>query len=213
MKLKSQKNSDKPDNSPQPPKLSETSSPLSAVTDQAPNSAATTQPAKEDIKKLMAERDEYLKLSQRIQADFLNYQKRIKREKEEWEKYKDENILQQLLTAFDSLDRVLRIKCESQEAQCLIEGIDLTKKELLRILEKNGVTRIKTTGEKFDPARHEAVIVVEDEKQPDNTVIEELSPGYFLFDRVLRPAKIKVNKIKNPESAKTPPVAEPPITA
>jgi molecular chaperone GrpE len=156
----------------------------------------TIQKEMEELRKLAAERDEFLKLLQRVQADFLNYQKRIKREKEEWERYKNEDILQQLLNAFDNLDNALKMKCESKEAQCLLEGIDLTKKELLRILEKNGVMLIKTIGEKFDPARHEAVLIVDDTNQPDNTIIEEISPGYLLYDRVLRPARVKVIKRK-----------------
>lgn len=156
----------------------------------------------EELRKQAAERDEYLKSFQRAQADFLNYQKRTRRDKEEWEKYKSEDILQQLLSAFDNIDRVLKIKCESQEARCLLDGINLTKKEIVRILEKNGVTQIKTVGEKFDPARHEAVMVVDDENQSDNTVVEEINPGYLLHDRVLRPAQVKVVKRKSPEPVK-----------
>jgi molecular chaperone GrpE len=164
----------------------------------------TIQQELEKLRKLAAERDQFLDLAQRTQADFLNYQKRVKREQEEEEKYRNESILQQLLTAFDNLDRVLKIPCSSPETQCLMNGIDLTKKELLRILEKNGVTVIKTTGEKFDPARHEAIMVTNDPKQADNTVSEECSPGYLLHNRVLRPAQVKVNKHKPVETAEKP---------
>lgn len=158
----------------------------------------------EELRKKASERDEFFNSLQRVQADFLNYQARIKREKEDWYKYKSEDILQQLLNAFDNLDRVLKIKCESKEAQCLLDGINLTKKEIVRVLEKNGVTPIKTTGETFDPARHEAVMAVDDKNQPDNTVIEEINPGYLLHDRVLRPAQVKVVKRKNMEPDNNP---------
>jgi len=158
----------------------------------------------EALRKKASERDEFFNSLQRVQADFLNYQTRIKREKEDWNKYKNEYILQQLLSAFDNLDRVLKIKCESKEAQCLLDGINLTKKEIVRVLEKNGVTPIKTTGETFDPARHEAVMAVDDKNRPDNAVIEEINPGYLLHDRVLRPAQVKVVKRKSTEPDNNP---------
>jgi molecular chaperone GrpE len=148
----------------------------------------------EALKKAVKEREEFLDLLQRTQADFSNYQKRIKREKECWEKYQDEPILKELLPALESLNKPLEIKCESADAKCIQEGIDLARRELLRILEKRGIILMKTIGEKFNPAQHEAVATIESDKHPEGIILEEVRPGFILHDRVIRPAQVKVSK-------------------
>jgi molecular chaperone GrpE len=149
----------------------------------------------EQLRKVAEERNEFLNLLQRVQADFLNYQKRIKREKESWEKYQDENILRELLPTIDSFEQTLKISepCKlSDDARCVIEGVGLIKREIFRILEKRGVKKIKTIGEKFDANFHEVVGVVEDSGHPENEIIEEVSVGYLLHDRLIRVAKVKI---------------------
>ena len=146
----------------------------------------------ENLKKIARERDEFRDSLQRLQADFDNYQKRVKRDKACWEQYKDEDLLKGLLPAFDNLDRTTQIKCESEDAVCLKEGVDLIKREIRRVLEQQGVSGIKTLGEQFDPARHEAVEGVATDDQPAGTILEEVRSGFMLHDRVLRPAQVKV---------------------
>ncbi|MEW6027025.1 MAG: nucleotide exchange factor GrpE, partial [Planctomycetota bacterium] len=113
----------------------------------------------EALRKAASERDEFLKLLQRVQADFLNYQKRIKSERECWDKYQDENLLRELLPAFDNFGRTLKLECTTDEAKCIMDGVTLIKREIFRILEKRGLKQMKTVGEKFDPNLHEAVAV------------------------------------------------------
>jgi len=146
----------------------------------------------EELRKSLKERGEYLDLLKLVKADFENYQKRIKREKECWEKYQNEGLLNELLPALENFDRSLTLKCETAEAKCLLEGVSLTQREILRILEKHGVTRIKSVGEKFNAALYEAVGMIESTEKPAGTILEEVRPGYMLFDRVLRAAQVKI---------------------
>ncbi|MEK7450064.1 MAG: nucleotide exchange factor GrpE [Planctomycetota bacterium] len=154
----------------------------------------------DELKKLALERDEFLAMLQRVQADFSNYQKRSRQEKICWEQYRDEEILKELLPAFDNLERTVKIKCESRDAVCLQEGIDLTEKEIFRILEKRKVIRIKTIGEKFNPARHEAVGIRETVESEPGIIVEEIRAGYLLQERILRPAQVIISA--NPQQQK-----------
>lgn len=147
----------------------------------------------ESLRKVVNERDEYLKLLQRVQADFTNYQKRIKNEKECWDKYQDESILRELIPALENLDRPLKIKCQTDEAKCILDGVELTRREIARILEKRGIKQIKSKGEKFDPSMHEAVGMIESADHPEGTILEELRTGYMLHDRVIRAAQVRIS--------------------
>jgi len=147
----------------------------------------------EDLRKVTSERDEFLKLLQRVQADFLNYQKRIKSEKECWDKYQDENLLRELLPVFDNFGRTLQLECTSDEAKCIMDGVTLIQREVFRILEKRGLKQIKTQGQKFDPNIHEAVAVTESANHKENEILEEISPGFTLNDRLIRAAKVRIS--------------------
>jgi len=146
----------------------------------------------EDLRKVTSERDEFLKLLQRVQADFLNYQKRIKSEKECWDKYQDENLLRELLPAFDNFGRTLKLECTTDEAKCIMDGVTLIKREVFRILEKRGLKQMKTLGEKFDPNLHEAVAMTESAEHKDHEILEEVAPGFTLNDRLIRAAKVRI---------------------
>lgn len=166
----------------------------------------------EGLRKAATERDEFLKLLQRVQADFLNYQKRIKNEKECWDKYQDENLLRELLPAFDNFGRTLKLECTTDEAKCIMDGVTLIKREVFRILEKRGLKQMKTLGEKFDPNLHEAVAVTEiaepegtaSSEHKENEILEEVAPGFMLNDRLIRAAKVRIAmKPKKKKESKT----------
>jgi molecular chaperone GrpE len=157
----------------------------------------------EELRKAATERDEFLKLLQRVQADFLNYQKRIKNEKECWDKYQDENLLRELLPAFDNFGRTLKLECTTDEAKCIMDGVTLIKREVFRILEKRGLKQMKTLGQKFDPNLHEAVAMTESAEHKDHEILEEVAPGFMLNDRLIRAAKVRIAmKPKNKEELK-----------
>ena len=158
----------------------------------------------EALRKAATERDEFLKLLQRVQADFLNYQKRIKSERECWDKYQDENLLRELLPAFDNFGRTIKLECTTDEAKCIMDGVTLIKREVFRILEKRGLKQMKTLGEKFDPNLHEAVAVTESAEHQDHEILEEVAPGFTLNDRLIRAAKVRIaSKPKPKEEVKT----------
>jgi molecular chaperone GrpE len=129
----------------------------------------------------------------RLYAEFDNYKKRVNKDKEELLKYGQESILYELLTVIDNLD--LALKHASDEVSTgLIQGVEITYKELMKTLEKFGLTRVEAEGKTFDPSVHHAMSQVENGELEENIVVEEYRKGYMLKDKVLRPALVAVSK-------------------
>ncbi|MGC2063026.1 MAG: nucleotide exchange factor GrpE [Thermodesulfovibrionales bacterium] len=142
--------------------------------------------------------DKYL----RLYADFENYRKRVNKDKEDLVRYSNESLIYELLPILDSLDLALRhASGESQSG--LVQGVEMTLKELLRTLEKFGLTRINAAGMVFDPARHHAMIQVERDDMDEKMVAEEMRPGYIYRDKVLRPSLVSVSV--RPQKSAAPP--------
>ncbi len=145
--------------------------------------------------------DRYL----RVAADFENYKKRTSREMDDLRKYAKEALLRDLLSAVDNLERAIESSADNQnQDQGIIQGVDMTLKELLKILEKNQVKPVEAVGEMFDPAYHQAFMTEESGEHPDNTVLKELQKGYTLHDRLLRPAMVVVAKTETEIEAEAP---------
>src|SRR6056297_1123599 len=138
----------------------------------------------------------------RLSAEFENYKKRADRQVEEFKKYATESLLKELLTVVDNLERAICStdvdKGVASEA-CVIEGVEMTLSEILKILKKFNVTPIEAKGKPFDPVYHEAMMQEETDEYPENTVINELQKGYLIHDRLLRPAMVVVSKPKSKE--------------
>jgi len=133
----------------------------------------------------------------RISAEFENYKKRSAREMEDFRKFANQALLKEMLSVVDNLELALGSAKEDQTTDNpLIEGLNLTHKEILRVLEKFSVKPIAATGEPFDPTYHEAVMQEETDEFPENTIINELQRGYLIHDRLLRPAMVVVAKPK-----------------
>lgn len=131
----------------------------------------------------------------RALAEFDNTKKRLQREKEEFCKYAAESVLRELLPIIDSLDHALVAVDKQADAQAIIKGVHLIYRQLLGLLQKEGVVRIPTVGEPFDPHKHEAVAQIDvDDEDLDGAVIEEVQVGYMMHGQVLRPAMVKVGK-------------------
>lgn len=131
----------------------------------------------------------------RLSAEFENYKKRSSRELADFRKFANEQIIKDLLGVIDNLERALASAADQEgNADSIAEGVELTLKEILKILEKNGVTAIAAEGEAFDPTYHQAVMQQETPDQPPNTVIQELQKGYLLNNRLLRPSMVAVSK-------------------
>jgi len=130
-------------------------------------------------------RDRYL----RTLADFDNYRKRADREKQDFFKYALAGTLRDLLPILDNFDRALD---HAEEGDEFHRGVSLIYKQLFDVLTKHGVKVIDESNVRFDPNIHEAVVREEDPSVPSHTVVEVLQKGYFLHDRLLRPAMVKV---------------------
>ena len=137
-----------------------------------------------------AERDEYLALAQRVQADFENYRKRAVREQERLVAHAHERLVRELLPILDDLERALEAAERHEEAQ-LVEGVKLVEQSLRGALAKEGLVEIETDGP-FDPHVHEALLTQPSDGAEPGSVLEVVQRGYRVGDRVVRPARVIV---------------------
>ena len=133
-------------------------------------------------------RDRYL----RAAAEFDNARKRAARERDEYSRYANESLLRELLPVLDNFERALQSARGEPAAAAVTAGVELIQRELLRVLEKFGVTSFTSVGQPFDPERHEAIARVPAQGRPEGTVVDETARGYLLNGRVLRPAMVTV---------------------
>ncbi|MBU1247756.1 MAG: nucleotide exchange factor GrpE [Proteobacteria bacterium] len=131
----------------------------------------------------------------RALAESENVKKRLMRETEELRKYAGETILASLLPVMDNLDLALNHASGLDACKDFIVGVDMTRKIFLETLERHGLTATGNAGEEFDPAIHEALGMATDENLANNTVAQLVQKGYMLKGRLLRPAKVMVNKL------------------
>lgn len=137
-----------------------------------------------------AQRDEYLALAQRVQADFDNYRKRAAREQERLVAHAHERVVRELLPILDDLERALDAAERHEEAQ-LVEGVRLVEQALRTVLAKEGLVEIEAEGA-FDPHVHEAVLTEKRDGAEPGSVLEVVQRGYRLGDRVVRPVRVIV---------------------
>ena len=149
-----------------------------------------------DEKKTSAQQDENKKVQeltdslQRLQAEFENYKKRIEKEKLEFVKFANEELVLRILPVIDSFELALQNTNSHDE---FVKGIKLIYTQLFSMLESLGVQKIKAQGEKFDPYKHE-VLLQEQSNREEGIIIEELQKGYLLGEKVIRHAKVKISK-------------------
>lgn len=165
------------------------------------DSVKPTDPRKKLEAKLAAKEEEFKETHDRllrISADYENYKKRSAREMEDFRKYANQSLLKELLTVVDNLELAINSAKEEKDTdKKLIEGLKLTRNEMLRVFEKFNVKPITARGEAFDPAFHEAVMREETDDHPENTVLSEFQKGYLIHDRLLRPAMVVVAVAKS----------------
>jgi molecular chaperone GrpE len=148
----------------------------------------------------------------RTLADMDNMRKRTEREVADARVYGISNFARDILGVADNMHRAmaalddeLRAKAD-EPTKVLLEGVELTERELMNVLEKHGVKRIEPLGQKFDPNRHQAMYEIEDASVPAGTVIQVMQAGYLIGDRMLRPALVAVAK----GGGKAPPASDNP---
>ncbi len=140
--------------------------------------------------------DKYL----RLYAEFENYKKRVNKDKEELVRYGNESLLYELLPVIDNLEMALK-HASNNISSGLVQGVEITLKELQKILEKFGLIAIEANNKPFDPLVHHAMTQIERDDIDEKIVVEEFRKGYMLRDKVLRPSLVAVSKkpVENPE--------------
>lgn len=159
---------------------------------EAEDEAARTAQLEAEVAEL---RDQLL----RALAEAENQRRRSQREREEAVRYAAAPMLRDLLPVADNLQRALEsvppeAAQSSDTLRTLLEGVQLTQRELRAVFERHGIVRLDPVGERLNPHHHEAMFEVPDPSQPSGTIVQVVEPGYLLHDRLLRPARVGVAK-------------------
>lgn len=148
----------------------------------------------EELKKKAELADDYLDRLQRLHAEFDNYRKRTKREEATLFVRAIEDVVSEMVEVLDVFDQALDENLYANVPKAYRQGIDIVRRKINEVLYRRGLARITAQGEAFDPNLHEAISVEENKDIPNNTVMEELKPGYMLGERLLRPSMVKVSR-------------------
>ena len=133
--------------------------------------------------------DKYLRLA----AEFDNYKRLTQKDQRDQIRFGNEHLLKELLPVVDNLERAIKSSREGAGSDILIQGVDLTLKQLAGALAKFYVVPVETIGRPFDPATHQSVASVASETVPKQHVVDELQRGYLLHDRILRAAMVSIS--------------------
>lgn len=162
--------------------------------DEKPLEQMTKEELVASVRELQEKANQNYELYLRALAEVENIKKRTAKDREEWVKYANENLIKSILPAVDNLENAVSHARDQNAFQALREGLELTLKGMKDSLGKSGVQEIKAQGVAFDPRYHEAVYQVEDDRAPAGTVIQELQKGYSFNGRLIRPAMVVVSK-------------------
>jgi molecular chaperone GrpE len=165
-----------------------------------------------DADALLAENADMRDRLLRAMAEMENLRRRTEREKTDTARYAISNFARDVLTVGDNLKRTIEhvpaeAAAEDPALKSFLEGVELTERELLNVLERHGVSRIDPLGQRFDPNCHQAMYEVPDASVPEGTVVDVMQSGYVIGDRCLRPALVAVAK-GGAKAAKTQPQDE-----
>ena len=150
----------------------------------------------ENEKQLKEYKDKYL----RLYAEFENARKRMERDKQEFVKYANEGLIEEFLGILDNLERsVEAAKAKHQDYEGFLKGIEMVMAHVHEMLKKNGVRKMETKDKIFDPHCHEILMQEQSEDLEDGKILEEFQKGYYLGDKVVRTAKVKV-AVRNDKS-------------
>ncbi|MDD5731401.1 MAG: nucleotide exchange factor GrpE [Patescibacteria group bacterium] len=149
-----------------------------------------------NIEEILQERDANLAGWKRSLADFENFKKQFEKEKETLIHYMKADAISKLLPIMANWEVAMKNIPEDQKDSEWIKGIMAIKNQLDEFFQKEGLEKVKTVGEKFNPNIHEAMLE-EESDQPDGTILEEFEPGYRIGERVIKYPKVKVSKRRN----------------
>jgi len=146
------------------------------------------------ITELETEKEEIYEKMLRLQADFENFKRRAKKDRENDLKYKSQDLANEIIPILDNFERALQFEIDDDQMKSFVDGMKMIHDQLLNALKQVGVEEIKAENEMFDPQVHQAVMQVQEEGFESNQIVEVLQKGYVLKDRVLRPSMVKVNE-------------------
>jgi molecular chaperone GrpE len=162
----------------------------------AGGSTPTSPPPAESIEQAQAEIARLKEAWVRSAADFDNFRKRTRRELEDARRGGREDLLRALLPVFDNLGRAIQSATRSTDLKAMTEGLSMVDRQFVDALGREGITRVPTVGQPFDPTVHDAIQQVETDEHPPGTVLAEVQPGYTQGDRLMRAAMVVVAKAK-----------------
>ena len=198
------------------PMMNDTMSGDGATEEPANGAAASAPDAAEEpgrLAELEAERADLKERLLRALADTENMRRRSEREAADARSYAVTSFARDMLNVADNTRRALDSVPKDAEAtgalKALVEGVELTERDLLKILERHGVKRLEPEGQKFDPNMHQAMFEVPNEELPSGTVVQVVQTGYAIGERVLRPALVGVSKGGPKPQAAQQPAGEP----
>lgn len=145
------------------------------------------------VEQLQKQVDELQNRLLRTQADYDNFRRRTRLEKEDFAKYASQKLLEQLIPVVDNFERAVLASEENQDLDSLIKGLNMIYRQFSQVLEQEGVKPIEAVGQPFNPEFHQAVMQVESDEHEEGIVVEELQKGYMLKDKVIRPSMVKVS--------------------
>jgi molecular chaperone GrpE len=151
----------------------------------------------EKVQEFAEQKDHFL----RLQAEFENFRRRSLKEKQESLRFGHQNLVKDLLSAVDNLERAMEHGAQNAGAEVrgVLDGIALVHREILSAFEKHGVSQLDAAGQIFDPAVHEAIGQIPNSEVPANTVVQVLQKGYVIHDRMVRPSRVLVSREPTPE--------------
>jgi len=151
----------------------------------------------EDLAKVKAQLEDKHDKHLRAVAELSNYRKRVQKEREDLMRLAREDLVLKLVDVLDNFDRALVAAKTMSDFDSFHKGVELILKQMSQTLEREGLVPFPSKGQPFDPTKHEAVMMVETNKHPPGIVVDEISRGYTLGDKVVRPALVTVSREKS----------------
>jgi molecular chaperone GrpE len=182
--------------------------PQDGNTQPSPQPADELAQLKQQVEALQKEKDDLFQKLQRLSADYINYQKRAPRQIADSIAYEKEVIVKSLLPALDNFDQAIANIEKGMTLDALQKGVHIVYSHLLDILKMHGVEVIDSRGKTFDPSVHQAIVQQCQADKEDGVILEEFQKGYKLGGRVMRPAKVIVNKTGTPSQPAEPETTE-----
>src|SRR5256714_13875088 len=178
--------------------MTDTNSGPNGIEAEAPETAAEAAP--DPVVALTKETADWKDRLWRTLAEMASLRRRTEREVADARAYGVTNFARDILAVADNMERALKALDdeirEKAEAgvKALLDGVELTERELIKVMEKHGIKKIEPQGQKFDPNLHQAMLEIPDASVPAGTVVQIMQPGYTIGERVLRPALVGISK-------------------